>query len=124
MRELQQRLTDLEAHRLRSTAVSRNGLFVVADHLEAWDVQGLRGVAAAVVREGPAVCVLAGGTPLNVVVARGPAAASVDAAAIVRALTGQFGGRGGGRPELAQAGGLSGAPHEVLAAAVAKLGSG
>ena len=124
MRELQQRLTDLEAHRLRSTAVSRNGLFVVADHLEEWDVQGLRGVAAAVLREGHVVCVLTGGTPLNVVVARGPAAASVDAAAIVRALTGQFGGRGGGRPELAQAGGLSGAPHEVLAAAVAKLGSG
>jgi alanyl-tRNA synthetase len=38
-------------------------------------------------------------------------------------LTGQFGGRGGGRPELAQAGGLDADPQTVLAAARTALPS-
>jgi alanyl-tRNA synthetase len=41
----------------------------------------------------------------------------IDAAAILRGLTAKFGGRGGGRPELAQGGGLAGTPEEILAAA-------
>jgi alanyl-tRNA synthetase len=123
VRELQQRLAEIEAGRLRATAVPRNGLLIVAEHLPEWDVQGLRTLAAAVAHEGTHACVLVGGRPMNVVVARGPDA-GVDAAAVVRALTGRFGGRGGGRPELAQAGGLTGDAADVLEAATAALGSG
>jgi len=39
---------------------------------------------------------------------------SMDAAAVVRDVAAQFQGRGGGRPELAQAGGLAGTPARVL----------
>jgi alanyl-tRNA synthetase len=41
---------------------------------------------------------------------------AVSAQQIVSRLTGQFGGRGGGRPELAQAGGLDAEPDAVLTA--------
>jgi hypothetical protein len=36
---------------------------------------------------------------------------------VLKALLGQFGGRGGGKPDLAQGGGLVGDAAEVLAAA-------
>jgi alanyl-tRNA synthetase len=46
---------------------------------------------------------------------------AIDAAAVVRALTVQFGGRGGGKPDLAQAGGLGGSVDQIMAAARALL---
>jgi alanyl-tRNA synthetase len=55
-------------------------------------------------------------SPALAVVARSsdvPASAQT----ILTALIAKFGGRGGGRPELAQGGGLSGAAAEILAAA-------
>jgi alanyl-tRNA synthetase len=55
------------------------------------------------------------GSPMPIVVARGTQA-SVDAAALLRALTARFGGKGGGRPEMAQ-GALQSAADEVLTAA-------
>jgi alanyl-tRNA synthetase len=54
--------------------------------------------------------------PLLVVVARSEDV-SLQANETVAALTKQFGGRGGGRPELAQAGGLNSGPEEALEAA-------
>jgi alanyl-tRNA synthetase len=42
---------------------------------------------------------------------------------VVRRLTDRFGGRGGGRPDMAQAGGLSGHTGEIAAAARALLES-
>jgi len=46
---------------------------------------------------------------------------SVAANQIVAELTKAFGGRGGGRPELAQAGGLDAEPEAILEAARAAL---
>jgi alanyl-tRNA synthetase len=40
---------------------------------------------------------------------------------VVKRLTDRFGGRGGGRPDMAQAGGLSGHVAEIAAAARALL---
>jgi alanyl-tRNA synthetase len=62
-----------------------------------------------------------------IVVARA-ADVSLDASAAVKTLTERFGGRGGGRPELAQAGGLSGAgvldaARELIAHAAAAGGT-
>jgi alanyl-tRNA synthetase len=44
-----------------------------------------------------------------------------DCVAALEALTAAFGGRGGGRPELAQCGGLTGDLSQILAAARAEL---
>ena len=40
----------------------------------------------------------------------------VDAAAVLKALVERFGGKGGGRADLAQGGGLAGSPADLLAA--------
>jgi hypothetical protein len=40
-----------------------------------------------------------------------------DANTILRQLTGRFGGRGGGKPDLAQGGGLTAPPPEVVVGA-------
>ena len=45
----------------------------------------------------------------------------MSAQQIIATLTGKFGGRGGGKPELAQAGGLDASAEDILAAARALL---
>ena len=56
------------------------------------------------------MALLVGGpAPSAIVVARAPDVA-IDCAAILKQLTATFGGKGGGRPELAQGGGLQGRP--------------
>ena len=55
-----------------------------------------------------------------VVVARA-ADSPVQANQVLAALTKQFGGRGGGKPEMAQGGGLNASPEAVLAAARAAI---
>jgi alanyl-tRNA synthetase len=54
--------------------------------------------------------------PALVAVARS-ADVAIAAQQIVASLTARFGGRGGGRPEFAQAGGLEATPEEILDAA-------
>src|SRR2546427_5247584 len=53
------------------------------------------------------------GDQLRVVFARS-ADATVDVAALLKKTLGRFGGRGGGRPNLAQGGGLTGSADEIL----------
>jgi alanyl-tRNA synthetase len=54
-------------------------------------------------------------TPALLVIARSPDV-SLDAAALVGRAIARFGGKGGGRPDLAQAGGLSATPQDIAAA--------
>jgi alanyl-tRNA synthetase len=69
------------------------------------------------------VAVLVGdGEPAPIVVARS-AGVGFDAGALIKSLTTEFGGRGGGRPELAQ-GGVSAAPDAIVQRARARLGNG
>jgi len=67
------------------------------------------------------VVVLVSTTRPALVVAARSSDAAVSAQQIIATLTGKFGGRGGGKPELAQAGGLDAPPDEILAAARATL---
>jgi len=81
------------------------------------DANGLKGLASAIVSQPGFIVVLVGPMrPALVVVARSKDG-SVAANQVIAALTGKFGGRGGGKPDLAQAGGLDGAPEDILAAA-------
>jgi alanyl-tRNA synthetase len=50
------------------------------------------------------------------VIARG-ANANIDAGAVLKQLTAKFGGKGGGKPDLAQGGGLTANTAELIAAA-------
>ena len=85
------------------------------------DAIGLKSLASAIVsRPGFVVVLVAAARPTLVVVARSQDG-SVAANQLVAALTAKFGGRGGGKPDLAQAGGLDASAEEILAAARAVL---
>jgi alanyl-tRNA synthetase len=114
---LQERLADVEAARLVAEAEIVGDLKVVTRVIEGWDAAGLKAMAAAAGREPRVAVVLVSDVPpCAIVVARG-AGAALDAGKVVKTLASQFGGRGGGRPELAQGGGLDAAPAAILAAA-------
>jgi alanyl-tRNA synthetase len=70
---------------------------------------------------GVAVALFSTTTPAVAVVARA-SDVSVDAGAVLKALVTTFGGRGGGKPDLAQGGGLNGATVDLLGAARELLG--
>jgi alanyl-tRNA synthetase len=90
---------------------------LAAQRVEGFDALGLKGLAQEIAaRPGHAAVLLGADSPASLVVARAGDVA-LDAGAIVRQLTALFGGKGGGRPELAQGGGITGAPETVLAAA-------
>jgi alanyl-tRNA synthetase len=78
------------------------------------EAQALRALASAVVAAPGLVVVLIGaGVPRPVVVARS-ADVAFDAGRFMRDLTAALGGRGGGRPELAQ-GGVAADPARIMA---------
>jgi alanyl-tRNA synthetase len=52
-------------------------------------------------------------TPALVVVARSRNL-SLDSSAVLKELVQQFGGRGGGKPDMAQGGGLDAAPQRIV----------
>lgn len=111
---LQDRLAQHEASSMADRATPLAGAAVVLDALEGWDANGLKTIAAAIAaRPGHAAILVGSPAPLSLVIARATDVA-LDAAAILKALTARFGGKGGGRPELAQAGGLQASPQDVL----------
>jgi alanyl-tRNA synthetase len=81
------------------------------------DANGLKALAVAVTREpGLVVVLVSTSAPALIVVARS-SDQSASSQQLLSALVDRFGGRGGGKAELAQAGGLGGTPEEILEAA-------
>ena len=79
-----------------------------------WDLASLKTLATAIAAHAGCVAVVMGDeTPVPVIAARA-VDVSFDAAAWIRAVTTELGGRGGGRPELAQ-GGVAASVENVLA---------
>jgi len=114
---LQERLADVEATRMVHAAETVGHMRLVIRAIDGWDAAGLKTMAASMSREAGVVAVLVTDvSPCSIVVARA-ADVAVDAGQMLKALTSTFGGRGGGRPELAQGGGLQAAPAEILSAA-------
>jgi alanyl-tRNA synthetase len=119
---LQAALAVHEADRLLAVShAAGDGRRVITEIYEDWDAAGLKTIASSLIARDPvAVALVAGGPAVTVVVACAPSLGR-DAGAVVRQLTARFGGRGGGRPDMAQAGGLLGRPGEIAAAARALL---
>jgi alanyl-tRNA synthetase len=80
------------------------------------DANGLKALATAIAASPGFAVVLVSTTRPALVVAARSSDAAVSAQQIIATLTAKFGGRGGGKPELAQAGGVDAAPEEILAA--------
>ena len=114
VKALQEQLAKHEAARLAGEAFASNGRQIVIAALDGWDAAGLKTIAAAIAeRPGHAAILAADPTPVSIAIARARDV-QLDAAAILRALTAKFGGRGGGRPELAQGGGLGSTAADVV----------
>jgi alanyl-tRNA synthetase len=120
LRGFQEKLATHEA-----TALLARGSPLIVDALDGWDAQGLKSIATAAtaLRPDAVVALFTTTTPALVVIARG-SESSVDAGAVLKHLTAKFGGKGGGRPELAQGGGLVASAGDLAAAARALLGGG
>jgi alanyl-tRNA synthetase len=90
---------------------------VVTKQVDGWDAPGLKAIATALaVHRNVAAVLVSSGEPVAVVVARSQDVA-LDASEALRALLDRFGGRGGGRPDLAQGAGLVGQGDDILAVA-------
>ena len=114
---LQDSLAAHEATRLLAGATSVAGVRLVVHVLEGWDAQGLKAIAAALTSYGDVAAALFSSVePLAAVTARSPGV-DVDASKVLRVLLDRFGGRGGGKPDLAQGAGLTGDPQHIVATA-------
>jgi alanyl-tRNA synthetase len=101
-------LARYEGEALLAGATVLRGVRIVVRVVADKDVAMLKTMALSAVAGGTAiVALLTPDSPAQVVIARSPDA-PCDARAILKALTTQFGGRGGGTPELVQGGGLTG----------------
>ena len=115
IRKFQESLAAHEAARLADKAGEAGRVIVEA--LDGWDANGLKMIASAIAQHtSAAVALFSASSPLAVVIARS-GDVPVDANAVLRALTDRFGGRGGGKADLAQGGGLDGDLADICAAA-------
>ena len=96
------------------------GCRLVARAVDA-DANGLKNLAAAIIaRPGLLVVLVSASMPALVVVARSTDV-PLSAQQLVTVLIAEFGGRGGGRSELAQAGGLLASPDAIFSAVRAAI---
>jgi alanyl-tRNA synthetase len=114
---LQEQLAVFEAERLVGAAAMVGHTRLVTSAMDGWDVPGLKALAVAAARQDGVLAILTSSTsPAAIVIARSTGV-HVDAGKLLKALTEKFGGRGGGKPELAQGGGLNASPGDILSAA-------
>lgn len=117
IKEYQSRIAVQEADALADAAETAGETRLVAASLAGWDAAGLKAIAARIVeRPGYVVCLVSEPPPAAIVVARS-AGLPHDAGALLKELVERHGGKGGGRPELAQGGGLSSPGSDVLQSA-------
>lgn len=111
LRGFQEKLAAHEA----ATLVSHGGNLIV-QAIEGWDAQGLKAIAAAATAANPeaVVALFTAATPAQAVIARG-SKSSVDAGALLKQLAAKFGGKGGGKPDLAQGGGFNAPTSDLVA---------
>ena len=117
IKDLQTKAAVHEADALADGADTIAAGRLVAAVLPGWDAAGLKNIAGRIVERPGHVAVLLGApSPAALVVARA-AGVALDASAILRALVERHGGKGGGRPELAQGGGVTASADDVLRSA-------
>ncbi len=117
---LQNELARYHAGELAAGAEETATCRLVARALDA-DANGLKALASAIVaRPGYLVVLVSSSSPALTVVARS-ADVGVSAQQLLSGLIKQFGGRGGGKPEMAQGGGLTASSEAIIAAARAAL---
>ena len=108
LRGFQEQLAAHEARALVARGEHVGGRLVVVEALDGWDAAGLKALAAAAAAATPgATMALFSTSRPPSWSSRGRRTAAVDAGAVVKTLVAAFGGKGGGKPDLAQGGGLN-----------------
>ena len=119
---LQHELAAYRADQLAASAEQVGAGRLVASAIDA-DANGLKSLASAIVSRPGYVAVLVSTSKPSLVVVARSSDVSVAANQVVASLTAKFGGRGGGKPDLAQAGGLQADAADILTdARLAALG--
>ncbi len=114
MRAQQEQLAKYEAIALAERAIQVGERYVLAESVEQSDAGILKALAGSIAaRPGYDVALFSAQAPFLVVIARSPGGA-LGAGDVLRALVQRFGGKGGGRGDLAQGGGLNGDRKEIL----------
>ena len=118
IRAQQEQLAVHDANALVARGDKVGDRIIIVDALAGWDALGLKALAAAATHAAPTavVALFSRSSPAVAVVGRGDDV-RVDAGAVLKHLIAKFGGKGGGKPELAQGGGLTGSVDEILAEA-------
>ena len=122
LRGMQEQLAVQEAAALVARGAREGSRVVIAEAIDGWDAQGLKAmaVAAAAAEPAAAIALFTTASPALVVIARG-ANGGIDAGAVLKALAAKFGGKGGGKPDLAQGGGLTASSAQLVEEARALL---
>jgi alanyl-tRNA synthetase len=117
MRGLSEQLARYHARELAARGDRISSATAIVEAMAGYDAAGLKALAASIVSEpGRAAVLLTAERPALVVVARSGDVA-LDSGALLRRLVGQFGGKGGGKPDMAQGGGLDAPTPEIVATA-------
>jgi alanyl-tRNA synthetase len=117
LRDFQERLAAREADALADAAASVGSLKIVSAALPGWDISAIKAIASRIVeRPGHVAVLLSEPAPSSIVIARS-AGLSLDSGTILKALIAKHGGKGGGRAELAQGGGITAPAAHVLQSA-------
>ena len=120
---VRQQLLDYRARELSAAAPQVGDVRVVAGYWQGEDVAYVRALAMRLREEPRLVVLLAAPTSkgVHLICARSEDLTEVDARVVLREALGMLGGRGGGRPELAQGGAPACPPSEVWRAMVEAL---
>lgn len=121
VRALQFELASHQGVALASSAETLGGRPCVVIRVEGHDASTLKPLATSACEAGVAVAVVFSAERPALVACARTAGDAFDCGAFVKSLCAQFNGRGGGRPESAQGGGLDAAAEDLLAAARAAL---
>jgi alanyl-tRNA synthetase len=117
VKDLRGRLAVHEGRRLASEGPRVGDVRIVVQSTAGWDAAGLKAVAAAAAAaERAAVALVSSEAPISLVIARSPGV-PIDARLLMGQLIEKFGGRGGGKSDLAQGGGLTVRPEDVVSVA-------
>jgi alanyl-tRNA synthetase len=123
LKTMQESLASHEAARMVSEATTRNSEHgtakarIVVRAVDGWDAAGLKAIAAAATsRDGVVTALFSASRPALAVVAKSRDL-RIDCGAVLKDLVQQFGGRGGGKADLAQGGGLDADEQSLVAAA-------
>jgi alanyl-tRNA synthetase len=122
LKDAQSRLVEYEAHNLLSTVAANNGIRLICNAYEDRDPGEIRAIVSRIVEEPDVIAVIGlSGDKAQVITARSANLPHNMNDALKRALDALGTGKGGGRPEFAQGGGMVASKEQIDAALTAAI---